>query len=672
MATLFPALLAGPIVRKVEPSQIVIWLATSNDFDIKGDLFKIVPNNRTTHYTKIKTESAKQTIPFGENLIFHLLKITPRKNLFPTEQLIGYNITFSNGTESFNLSDLGLLSHGNENSIVYDSLKYPSFYIPHKERASFLFGSCHKLHGDGEDTLIKGDDFLSENTTNLSHRPQALFLMGDQIYADDVAHPISRSIHYFCKELMGVNEDLTMIDQRLDNSSLHKINGRKKIMKQLAKFTSRNAANHLIEFGEYAAMYLMSWSPVLWEIADNEKLFISFDGLENDHLHLFSKSEKLRKIEKGRIQKRYEEQEKIIQKCRGDSYKIRRLFANIPTYMIFDDHDITDDWNINKEWKEEVNESPLGKHVISNGLSAYWAFQGWGNNPENFSEEFTTCMKNYFQSIQNGNMMEHHQTWIELLSKHQPWHFVAPTSPKTVFLDTRTLREYEDKPVTQPKDDSTFPPQLVNETEYEVISHQLQNSGWVYGSPLIIVSPTPVIGFDMIENLVAQFVIPLEMFGVNVETVFDVEAWRYNGKGLTNLLTRLTKWNPNPCIILSGDVHYGFSVNSTFTFPKNQQLKIKQITSSPQKNLSFNNMGIVVEIFSSIDQLLKQNPSIFRYCDSFYKIHQEEPKDIPNKKIRWVEQLSYDQVDGYSIIETENHIGLLVVTPNEISSSFLK
>jgi phosphodiesterase/alkaline phosphatase D-like protein len=29
--------------------------------------------------------------------------------------------------------------------------------------------------------------------------------------------------------------------------------------------------------------------------------------------------------------------------------KVRRVLANIPTYMIFDDHDITDDWNITEE-----------------------------------------------------------------------------------------------------------------------------------------------------------------------------------------------------------------------------------------------------------------------------------------------------------------------------------
>ena len=33
----------------------------------------------------------------------------------------------------------------------------------------------------------------------------------------------------------------------------------------------------------------------------------------------------------------------------------RRVLANIPTYMAFDDHEITDDWNLDKKWIEGTN-----------------------------------------------------------------------------------------------------------------------------------------------------------------------------------------------------------------------------------------------------------------------------------------------------------------------------
>lgn len=66
--------------------------------------------------------------------------------------------------------------------------------------------------------------------------------------------------------------------------------------------------------------------------------------------------------------------------------KVRRALANVPTYMIFDDHDVTDDWNLNVEWCRRVlaadakRPHPLGREVIRNALASYAVFQDWGND----------------------------------------------------------------------------------------------------------------------------------------------------------------------------------------------------------------------------------------------------------------------------------------------------
>lgn len=64
-----------------------------------------------------------------------------------------------------------------------------------------------------------------------------------------------------------------------------------------------------------------------------------------------------------------------------DLPKIRRILANIPTYMIFDDHEVTDDWNITYNWQKNTRGNPLGRGVIRNGLAAFTLFQYWGNDP---------------------------------------------------------------------------------------------------------------------------------------------------------------------------------------------------------------------------------------------------------------------------------------------------
>src|SRR2546421_8538407 len=66
--------------------------------------------------------------------------------------------------------------------------------------------------------------------------------------------------------------------------------------------------------------------------------------------------------------------------------EVRRALANVPTYMILDDHEVTDDWFMNREWCNLVLERELGKRIIQNALLAYALFQAWGNTPLQFSE----------------------------------------------------------------------------------------------------------------------------------------------------------------------------------------------------------------------------------------------------------------------------------------------
>ena len=65
--------------------------------------------------------------------------------------------------------------------------------------------------------------------------------------------------------------------------------------------------------------------------------------------------------------------------------RVRRALANIATYMIFDDHDVTDDWNLHRRWHDHVHRRPLGRRMVQNALAAYAVFQGWGNEPDQFA-----------------------------------------------------------------------------------------------------------------------------------------------------------------------------------------------------------------------------------------------------------------------------------------------
>lgn len=59
--------------------------------------------------------------------------------------------------------------------------------------------------------------------------------------------------------------------------------------------------------------------------------------------------------------------------------EVRWLFATVPSVMIFDDHEIIDDWNTSASWRRDVSEKPWWSERISAGLASYWVYQHLGN-----------------------------------------------------------------------------------------------------------------------------------------------------------------------------------------------------------------------------------------------------------------------------------------------------
>jgi PhoD-like phosphatase len=66
----------------------------------------------------------------------------------------------------------------------------------------------------------------------------------------------------------------------------------------------------------------------------------------------------------------------------------RWLLSTLPSSMIFDDHDIRDDWNTSHTWREQMAAIPWWHDRIVGGLSSYWVYQHLGNlSPEDRAED---------------------------------------------------------------------------------------------------------------------------------------------------------------------------------------------------------------------------------------------------------------------------------------------
>jgi hypothetical protein len=236
----------------------------------------------------------------------------------------------------------------------------PTFLAPPAQAGDLVVAhtSCRKPHGGGRDGLaLLTDELDLRFVPNPPPQPHLLLLTGDQIYADEVGHPLMPRILRVATDLVGIDETDVF-------GPSSPIGGRGP--GTLALGYTGATANHLWTFGEFIAMYLLTWSPVLWAttlpqfptaatIPPDVDPSLTKDGWDNDRDN--------------------------VQLHRNALGKVRRILANVPSLMIFDDHEITDDWNIYYAWVNSVYSKPAGRRAVTSGLLAYALFQHWGNKP---------------------------------------------------------------------------------------------------------------------------------------------------------------------------------------------------------------------------------------------------------------------------------------------------
>jgi hypothetical protein len=59
--------------------------------------------------------------------------------------------------------------------------------------------------------------------------------------------------------------------------------------------------------------------------------------------------------------------------------EIRWLLSTVPSFMIFDDHDIVDDWNTSAAWLADMRSTDWWQQRLLSGLMSYWVHQHLGN-----------------------------------------------------------------------------------------------------------------------------------------------------------------------------------------------------------------------------------------------------------------------------------------------------
>ncbi|MGW8743135.1 alkaline phosphatase D family protein [Streptomyces sp. NPDC055794] len=59
--------------------------------------------------------------------------------------------------------------------------------------------------------------------------------------------------------------------------------------------------------------------------------------------------------------------------------EVRWLLSTVPSCMIFDDHDVIDDWNTSAAWLADMRATDWWRERLLSGLMSYWVYQQLGN-----------------------------------------------------------------------------------------------------------------------------------------------------------------------------------------------------------------------------------------------------------------------------------------------------
>ena len=542
MANDLNPLLAGPLLRRVEPARVCIWAATTGPTAARAEIYRV----RGREGIQRVGGGDAETVQLGRRLYIHLIVAIPDADGFPTDELLGYDVEVGGRR----LADLGLL--GGPDRISYGRLPMPTFFIRQALATLHLMhGSCRLLHGKGEDAFVAADEVMSRGAEDLGRRPAVLFLTGDQIYGDEVGGPLVRHLTDFGRRLIGDDDEISV--PGIPPLSRVPVYGRQNLANERTRFTSAKAHNHLMSFGEFAATYLTSWNENNWPVA-------------------LPRAEDA--VGRAGDRKRYARELVEVDNARRTIPAVRRVLANIPTYMIFDDHDVTDDWNLTSEWRRNVQRSPAGRRIVANALAAFWAFQGWGNDPDAYDDAFKKTLSGFLTRNGSGDGDE----FDALLWSFDRWSFHVPTDPPTVVLDTRTRREF---------DSSRGAPRLIRDDERDRIERLARAAGHRPGRLLLLVSPVPIFGLELQERRQKFLVGKVGPYEI------DFEAWHSNLQGFVDFMRFLIHdLELTNCVLLSGDVHYGINVEATFSSGANT-LTFKQLVSSSFKHSgALSKMGI--------------------------------------------------------------------------------
>jgi PhoD-like phosphatase len=275
----------------------------------------------------------------------------------------------------------------------------------------------------------------------------------------------------------------------------------------------------------------------------------------------------------------FEEYARLYREAWSDP-DIRWLLATVPSTMIFDDHDVHDDWNSSEAWVRDIRTKPWWDERITGAFMSYWLYQHVGNlAPPELAEE--TLLAELRAAEDGGPRLREFARAIDREPAASRFAFHRDFGrTRLVVIDSRAARI-----LTEGRRD------MVDEEEWQWIADHARGAF----DHLIIASTLPVFmapGVDGIEAWSEAICagawgrIPARL-GEKLRRALDLEHWpafQRSFRTMIELLHELAEAPDAPATIsfIGGDVHTAYVAE--VALGDRQRSKVFQIVCSPFRN----------------------------------------------------------------------------------------
>jgi hypothetical protein len=264
---------------------------------------------------------------------------------------------------------------------------------------------------------------------------------------------------------------------------------------------------------------------------------------------------------------------------------IRWLLSTVPTAMIFDDHDVNDDWNISTSWVSEMREEPWWDARVTGAFMSYWLYQHLGNlsPPELAEEELFPLVR--ADSDAGPRLREAARRW-DRESAHSRWAYYRDFGDsRLLVLDSRAARVLDEDHR-----------EMIDEAEWDWIVDHARGEF----DHLVLASTLPVFMTKGIHHLEAwneavcagSWGRLAARIGEKIRRGLDLEHW----SAFHDSFERLCEWlenvadgtegtrPPSSIVLLGGDVHNAYINEVTLRTRSTGPSRVFQVVCSPFRN----------------------------------------------------------------------------------------